>query len=127
MSIVIACGSMIPLPMVFATFSERYAPAKFRIPAPITARRGEMERVATDVAIAFAASWKPLVKSNSSAIATTMASSNTDGPQFPSASRSSPDRHHLATVCSPPGYGITASWDSPGRMIFVAARPPRAR
>ena len=47
---VIAPGSMMPLPIVFATFSDRYAPTKLRVPAAITARRGEIDRVATDVA-----------------------------------------------------------------------------
>src|SRR3954462_3701928 len=105
-SIVIAPGSRMPLPIVFATFSDRYAPTKLRMPAPITASRGEIERVATDVAIELAASWNPFVKSNSSAIATTMTSSNMTGP-FPRRR----DLHRItttrpATLCHPPGYEI---------------------
>ena len=38
-----------------------------------TAARGDIARVDTVVAIAFAVSWKPLVKSNASAVTTTMA------------------------------------------------------
>jgi hypothetical protein len=37
-----------------------------------TAARGDMARVEMLVAIAFAVSWKPLVKSKASAVATTM-------------------------------------------------------
>ena len=34
----------------------------------ITATRGDIARVDTEVAIEFAVSWKPLVKSNASAV-----------------------------------------------------------
>ena len=37
-----------------------------------TATRGDIARVEIDVAIALAVSWKPFVKSNASAVATTM-------------------------------------------------------
>ena len=48
------------------------APTKFRIAASVTAERGDSARVEIDVATAFAVSWKPFVKSNASAVATTM-------------------------------------------------------
>jgi hypothetical protein len=47
-----------------------------RIAAPSTARRGETARVETLVAIAFAVSWKPFVKSKNSATATTAMRTN---------------------------------------------------
>jgi hypothetical protein len=43
----------------------------FRTAALRTAARGESARVETDVAIEFAVSWKPFVKSKKSATATT--------------------------------------------------------
>ena len=61
-----------PWPTVAATSSEMKAPAKFRTADRSTAKRGDMARVETDVAIALAVSWKPLVKSNASAVTTTM-------------------------------------------------------
>src|SRR5437660_1456866 len=70
----IPCGSTTPLATVVATFSERNAPAKLRRAEPSTASRGEIARVETLVAIAFAASWKPFVKSKKSATATTATS-----------------------------------------------------
>ena len=45
------------------------APTKFSVAASMTANRGDIARVATAVAIAFAVSWKPFVKSNASAVA----------------------------------------------------------
>ena len=54
---------MIPLPTVFATAVVANAPARFAIAAIRTARRGDSARVDTDVATAFAVSWKPFVKS----------------------------------------------------------------
>jgi hypothetical protein len=42
--------------------------------ATATATRGVIARVPTDVAIAFAVSWKPFVKSKASATATTATS-----------------------------------------------------
>ena len=53
--------STIPEAMVAATETEMNAPAKFRIDASVTARRGFSARVAIVVAIAFAVSWKPFV------------------------------------------------------------------
>ena len=69
---VTASDSTIPLPTVAATLSEMKAPAKFRTADSATAKRGDIARVETDVAIALAVSWKPLVKSNASAVTTTM-------------------------------------------------------
>ena len=46
---------------VCATFCPRKAPTKFMIAAITSAMRGVSARVETEVAIAFAASWKPLV------------------------------------------------------------------
>ena len=62
-------ASTMPLAIVAATASDRNAPTKFRIAAMITATRGDIARVETDVAIEFAVSWKPLVKSKASAVA----------------------------------------------------------
>src|SRR4051794_25474646 len=70
--VVIAPGSTMPEPMVAATFSEMNAPAKFRTDESATAKRGDIARVETDVAIALAVSWKPFVKSNASAVTTTI-------------------------------------------------------
>ena len=61
-----------PFATVAATWSERNAPTKFRIAAMPTASRGGSARVEIDVATTFAVSWKPLVKSNASAVAITM-------------------------------------------------------
>jgi hypothetical protein len=65
-------ASTMPLATVAATLIEMKAPAKFRIAATVTAVRGASARVEIDVASEFAVSWKPLVKSNASAVATTM-------------------------------------------------------
>jgi hypothetical protein len=64
-------GSTMEPPMVLATLVERYAPAKFNVPASNTAARGERTLVETTVAIAFAASFQPLAKSNIRATTTT--------------------------------------------------------
>ena len=61
-----------PLAIVAATASDRNAPTKFRLAAMATATRGDIARVDTDVAIAFAVSWNPLVKSKAIAVATTI-------------------------------------------------------
>ena len=61
-----------PLAIVAATASERNAPTKFRLAAMITAIRGDIARVETDVAIEFAVSWNPLVKSKAIAVPTTI-------------------------------------------------------
>jgi len=62
---------MIPVAMFFATAVVTNAPARFATDAISTAIRGLRARVPTDVAIAFAVSWKPFVKSKPSAIRTT--------------------------------------------------------
>ena len=58
---------MIPFPTVFATAVVTNAPARFATEAMNTATRGVSARVETDVATAFAVSWKPFVKSKPSA------------------------------------------------------------
>lgn len=54
-------------PIVFATPVKVNAPAKFITAAIRMATRGGKARVETDVAMAFAVSWKPLMKSNARA------------------------------------------------------------
>ncbi len=71
-SSVIDSGSTTSVATVAATLSEMNAPTKFRIAAYATASFGAIARVEIDVATTFAVSWKPLVKSNASAVATTM-------------------------------------------------------
>src|SRR5262245_54152329 len=61
-------GSMVPLPTVAATFSWKTKMATMlKKAAIITAVCGFSTRVETTVAMAFAASWKPFMKSNASA------------------------------------------------------------
>ena len=74
MSSVIASGFTIPFATVAATATDTNAPAKFSTAAIATAARGDIARVDTLVAIAFAVSWNPFVKSKKSATATTAAS-----------------------------------------------------
>jgi hypothetical protein len=50
-----------PAPMVFATAVPANAPMKLKAVAMRIACRGCRARVATEVAIAFAVSWKPLM------------------------------------------------------------------
>jgi hypothetical protein len=69
---VIRPGSTMPLAMVAATSSERKAPTKLSEAASPTAIFGAIARVEMEVATALAVSWKPLVKSNASAVATTI-------------------------------------------------------
>src|SRR5918999_2543825 len=69
---VISSASTMPDAIVAATSSDRNAPTKFRVAAKLTATRGFIARVEIDVATAFAVSWNPLVKSNASAVATTI-------------------------------------------------------
>ena len=59
------------MPTVFATAVVTNAPTRFAIDAIATAMRGESARVETEVATAFAVSWKPFVKSKPSATTTT--------------------------------------------------------
>src|SRR3954452_21449078 len=54
-------GSRIPEPMVFATSVDTRAPARLATAASSKAIRGVNARVDTAVAMALAASWKPLV------------------------------------------------------------------
>src|SRR3954464_10868451 len=61
-----------PPAIVAATLIERNAPTKFRTAAMVTATRGRRALVAMVVAMALAVSWKPLVKSNPTAVITTM-------------------------------------------------------
>src|SRR3954451_15017924 len=68
---VTAVASTMPLAIVAATASERNAPTKFRTAAIAIAARGRSARVEIDVATTLAVSWKPLVKSNASAVPTT--------------------------------------------------------
>src|SRR5947207_2791853 len=68
---VVASGGTIPLPTVEATAVPVRAPTTFRTPAISTAMPGDSTRVATEVAMALAVSWKPLMKSKTRAMATT--------------------------------------------------------
>jgi hypothetical protein len=62
---------MIPFWIAFATSSpEMNAAVKFQKPAHNTAANGLSTRVPTMVAMEFAESWKPLMKSNMNAINT---------------------------------------------------------
>ncbi len=54
-------SSMMPEPTVLATLAPRKEPSRLKIAAITRATRGVRARVETEVAIAFAASWKPLV------------------------------------------------------------------
>ena len=61
-------SSTSPLEIVLATSVDRNAPTTFRTPQISTATFGRSAPVAIEVAIAFAVSWKPLVKSKTSAV-----------------------------------------------------------
>jgi len=78
---VTSAGSTIPLPIVVATWVETKAPTKFSPAAIRMALRMERARVEMHVAIAFAVSWKPLMKSNARAakITSPSRSSGTSG------------------------------------------------
>src|SRR5205085_10527877 len=67
---VAAVGGTIPLPIVVATAVPVRAPTILRAPAISTAVPGASTRVATEVAMALAVSWKPLMKSKTSPTAT---------------------------------------------------------
>ena len=67
----ILVSSTRPLEIVLATSTERNAPTTFRTPEMRTATLGFSAPVAIDVAMAFAVSWKPLVKSNANAVTMT--------------------------------------------------------
>ena len=62
----------IPLAIVVATAIEMKAPRKLSAAEIRTATMGLSAPVAIDVAIALAVSWKPFVKSNEAAAATTI-------------------------------------------------------
>ena len=64
--------STIPLPIVEATAVPVRAPVRLKNAASAIAWRGVSTFVETTVAIAFAASWKPLMYSNAMAARTTM-------------------------------------------------------
>ena len=64
---------MMPPETVFATSVDRKAPTRLRAAARATAVFGLMAPVAMGVAIAFAVSWKPFVKSKNNASAMTSA------------------------------------------------------
>ena len=65
-----------PPEIVLATSVDRKAPTTFSTAAISTAVLGLKAPVATEVAIAFALSWKPLVKSKNSAVTITTATRN---------------------------------------------------
>src|SRR5437867_1840770 len=75
MSCVTTVESTIPAPTVLATASPVSAPTKLRTPARRMACSGLRTRVATTVAMALAASWKPFTNSNATPRRTTRASS----------------------------------------------------
>ena len=56
-----SAGKVITSATVWATFCPRNAPMKFITAAIARATRGVSARVETEVAIALAASWNPLV------------------------------------------------------------------
>ena len=64
----LSCTFSTEVVTVTATSTERKAPTRFRTPASSTAVLGFNAPVAIDVAIALPVSWKPLVKSNASAV-----------------------------------------------------------
>src|ERR671930_2460214 len=61
-----------PEAIVAATATDRKAPTKLSTAAIATAARGPRARVEIEVATALAVSWKPFVKSNASAVPTTI-------------------------------------------------------
>ena len=68
---VIPSGSTTPVPIALATAVPEIAPMKFIPAAMITAAKGDITRVDTTVAMAFAESLKPFAKSNDTAIRST--------------------------------------------------------
>src|SRR6266700_2231478 len=67
---VVFSGGTIPFPTVEATAVPVSAPTTLRTPAISTAVPGASTRVATEVAMGLAVSWKPLMKSKTRAMAT---------------------------------------------------------
>jgi hypothetical protein len=71
--------SIIPLPIVFAMAVPKVnAATKFQNAAHATAANGESTRVDTTVAMEFAASWNPLMKSKISATRTIASTNHTE-------------------------------------------------
>src|ERR1700742_2411935 len=68
---VILVSSTMPLEIVNAILMDRNAPTRFPTAPTVTAMRGFNAPVATDVATASEASWKPQVKSKMSAVTIT--------------------------------------------------------
>ena len=58
---VVVCSSTMPAPIVLATAVPAKAPMKLNAAAMSSAYCGRRARVATQVAIALAVSWKPLM------------------------------------------------------------------
>jgi hypothetical protein len=80
---------------------DRKAPAKFSSAQRPTATLGRRARVAMDVAIAFAVSWKPFVKSNVRAVAITITSRSAESftPfRYPAPRHVSPLHHSLTSA-----------------------------
>ncbi|GHG37456.1 hypothetical protein GCM10017567_67730 [Amycolatopsis bullii] len=69
-------SSTSPLEIVLATSTDRNAPTRFNTAEIATATRGRSAPVAIDVAIEFAVSWNPFVKSKMRAVTTTTTTSN---------------------------------------------------
>ena len=75
------CGTVTILPMVSATaVPSRTAPAMLKTADSATACPGVAPRVATSVAIAFDASWKPLVSAKDAAKPMAMKSATSTEP-----------------------------------------------
>jgi hypothetical protein len=94
-----------PSATVAATASERKAPTKFRTDARPTATRGGIARVEIEVATALAVSWNPLVKSNASAVATTI--------------------HRTASLSIGGSAGRPVAGRERGRQVFLMTMPSR--
>ena len=93
-----------PPEMVFATSVDSEAPIRFMSAASSTAIFGLKAPVATEVAMALAESWKPLVKSNTKATITTIRTMTSIGTASPANST----RHKRDTSTSP------SRWRTPG-------------
>src|SRR3954452_19796918 len=94
-------SSTSPREIVFATCTDRKAPARFRQPAIATATLGRNAPVAMEVAMAFAVSWNPLVKSKISAVSTTTITATSMGGAFQSTAESGRVLGHLVDRASP--------------------------
>jgi hypothetical protein len=107
-------SSTIPCEIVAATLMDRNAPAKFSAAQSATATLGRKARVAMDVAIAFAVSWKPLVKSKTRALPMTITRRSSDLftlaalPVAQRSSRSSPLRNKWCQVVRGRGVEVAA-------------------